>query len=193
MLPLFAHAGGLRVFVACPLPGRGPRLFQRRDPWRGFKFAARRTVMDRADGGKVLGFWRGDDAEPMQSRLTAYRWSRSGPTVSSNNQALYCAHNQRKSNLRPPWWYVLSLDRGRAGYMNSATDARGARAHERGRKSCAPSLGRSERQSWWEHPPPKDALIAAATDPDVRSNPYHDSIGPTRTIRWPASGQSRSR
>jgi hypothetical protein len=126
MLPLLALVGGLVVFVACPLPGRGPRIFQKRDPWRGFKFAARRAVMDRADSrceGALFLAWG-------RCRATAtevdhvYPWSRRGPTVVSNGQALCRAHNQRKSNLRPPWWYVLALERRRARYVHGTTDAR---------------------------------------------------------------------
>lgn len=126
MLPLVALVGGLLAVVACPLPGRGPRLFQRRDPWRGFKFAARRTVMDRADGrceGARFLAWGRCRADAVEVDHV-YPWSRSGPTVVSNGQALCRAHNQRKSNLRPPWWYVLSLERRRAGYILPAHDAR---------------------------------------------------------------------
>ena len=36
------------LVLSCPMPGRGPRLFQRADPWRLFKFEARRLVMPRA-------------------------------------------------------------------------------------------------------------------------------------------------
>ena len=32
-----------------------------------------------------------------------YPWSRGGPTVLSNGQALCREHNRSKSNLRPPW------------------------------------------------------------------------------------------
>jgi len=31
--------------LTCPIPGSGPRLFQRLDPWRLFKGEARRAVM----------------------------------------------------------------------------------------------------------------------------------------------------
>ena len=37
----------------------------------------------------------------------------------SNGQALCRNHNRRKSNLRPPWWYVLSLERRRSEYVPS--------------------------------------------------------------------------
>lgn len=45
-----------------------------------------------------------------------YPWSWGGPTVGSNGQALWRAHNRRKSSLRSPWWYVLSLERRRTAY-----------------------------------------------------------------------------
>ena len=53
-----------------------------------------------------------------------YPWSRGGPTVISNGQALCRNHNRRKSNLRPPWWYVLSLERRRAKYVAAGNDLR---------------------------------------------------------------------
>ncbi len=37
-----------------PIPGRGPRLFQRLDPWRRFEGEARWAVMARA-GGRCEG------------------------------------------------------------------------------------------------------------------------------------------
>jgi hypothetical protein len=49
-LPLLVLLGVLLALVSSPLPGRGPRMFQRHDPWRGFKFATRRAVMTRAGG-----------------------------------------------------------------------------------------------------------------------------------------------
>ena len=53
-----------------------------------------------------------------------YPWSRGGPTVVSNGQALCHHHNRRESNLRPPWWYVLSLERRRADYVPSGVEVR---------------------------------------------------------------------
>lgn len=53
-----------------------------------------------------------------------YPWSRGGPTVLSNGQALCREHNRSKSNLRPPWWYVRALERRRAGYFPEAADVR---------------------------------------------------------------------
>lgn len=57
LLPLLIPVGivlVVLVVLAAPLPGRGPRLLQRRDPWRGFRFAARREVLVRA-GGRCEG------------------------------------------------------------------------------------------------------------------------------------------
>jgi hypothetical protein len=45
-----------------------------------------------------------------------YPWSRGEPTVVSNGQALCRTHNRRKSNSRPPWWYVSSLEHRRTVY-----------------------------------------------------------------------------
>jgi hypothetical protein len=126
LLPWLAVLGVMVLVLAGRLPGRGPRLFQRRDPWRGFKFAARRAVLDRAGGrceGALILMWgrcRGAATEVDH----VYPWSRRGPTVVSNGQALCGAHNRRKSNLRPPWWYVLSLERRRARYAPSGVATR---------------------------------------------------------------------
>jgi hypothetical protein len=91
---------------------------QPRDPWRGFKLSARRAVMTRAGGQceapMLLAWGRCHDSTTEVDHV--YPWSRGGPTVVSNGQALCRAHNRRKSNLRPPWWYVLSLERRRTAY-----------------------------------------------------------------------------
>jgi hypothetical protein len=126
MLPLLALIGVPLLFMTFRLPGRGPRIFQRRDPWRGFKFASRRTVLARA-GGRcehalflVWGRCRAEASEVDH----IYPWSRGGPTIVSNGQALCRKHNRRKSNLRPPWWYVLALERRREGYIPASTKTR---------------------------------------------------------------------
>lgn len=117
-VPLFVSLGVLLVLLASPMPGRGPRMFQPRDPWRGFKFATRRAVMTRAGGRceapMLLAWGRCHDSATEVDHI--YPWSRGGPTVVSNGQALCRTHNRRKSNLRPPWWYVLSLERRRTAY-----------------------------------------------------------------------------
>ena len=53
-----------------------------------------------------------------------YPWSRAGRLSCPTGQALCRAHNRGKSNLRPPWWYVLSLERRRARYFPVGTDVR---------------------------------------------------------------------
>ncbi|MFZ0530821.1 MAG: hypothetical protein WAL91_09815, partial [Propionicimonas sp.] len=41
-----------------------------------------------------------------------------------NGQALFRGHNRRKAAMRPPWWYVVSLERRRRGYFPSDADVR---------------------------------------------------------------------
>lgn len=125
-LPILVVVAVLLVVLASPLPGRGPRLFQRRDPWRAFKFATRRAVMARAGGrceAPMLLAW-GRCQDPAIEIDHIYPWSRGGPTVVSNGQALCAAHNRRKSSLRPPWWYVVSLERRRASYVGPGAESR---------------------------------------------------------------------
>ncbi|MCE1175479.1 MAG: hypothetical protein LWW77_12875, partial [Propionibacteriales bacterium] len=50
MLPSLLAVFGAVFLLVAPLPQRGPTLFQRTDPWRRFKGAARRQVMSRAGG-----------------------------------------------------------------------------------------------------------------------------------------------
>lgn len=126
LLPVLVPLGVLVILLTCPLPGRGPQLLQRRDPWRGFRFAVRRSVMDRAGNrceGPVFLAW-GRCSSPATEVDHIYPWSRGGPTIVSNGQALCREHNRRKSNLRPPWWYVLSLERRRAKYCSKGSDVR---------------------------------------------------------------------
>lgn len=42
----------------------------------------------------------------------------------SNGQALCRRHNRSKSNMAPPWWYVLTLERRRKGYFPEGFDVR---------------------------------------------------------------------
>jgi hypothetical protein len=114
------------LVLTCPIPGRGPRLLQRQDPWRLFKGEARRTVMARAGGrceGSIFLAWGrcGDDASDADH---VYPWSRSGPTIPSNGQALCRGHNRNKAAMRPPWWYVLTLERRRRKYFPSDIEVR---------------------------------------------------------------------
>lgn len=125
-LPLLVPIFGLLVVLAAPLPGRGPGLLRRRDPWRGFKFAARRTVLDRAGQRCEAGFFYllGRCSNPAEEADHVYPWSKGGATVVSNGQALCRRHNRGKSNLTPPWWYVLSLERRRRSYFPEGSDVR---------------------------------------------------------------------
>ncbi|SFJ39981.1 hypothetical protein SAMN05216561_1298 [Nocardioides psychrotolerans] len=53
-----------------------------------------------------------------------FAWSRRGPTIVSNGQALCRDHNRSKSNLRPPWWYVRGLERRRTAYFPAGASVR---------------------------------------------------------------------
>lgn len=114
VLPVLAPLLTALVVLMCPLPGRGPGG-ARRDRWRGFRFDPRRTVLARAghrcEAAAFLAWGRcGDPATEVDH---VYPWSKGGPTVVSNGQALCKGHNRAKSNLTPPWWYVLALERRR--------------------------------------------------------------------------------
>jgi hypothetical protein len=114
------------IVLAAPMPGRGPRLLQGRDSWRGFKYGARRTVFERAHGrceGSRFISW-GRCPAPATEADHIYPWSRGGPAIVSNGQALCRAHNKSKSSLRPPWWYVRALERRRAAYFPPDTSVR---------------------------------------------------------------------
>ncbi len=119
MLPQLSLIFLALLALTCPIPGRGPRLFQRLDPWRRFKGEARRTVMARAggrcEGAVFLGWGRCPDAATEVDHV--YPWSRGGPTIPRNGQALCASHNRRKGAMRPPWWYLLSLERRRRRYF----------------------------------------------------------------------------
>ena len=108
-----------------PMLGRGPNSSQR-DPWRGFKYGARAAVMDRAGGrceaGALLVWGRcGDPATEVDHVVP---WSRGGPTVVGNGQALCKAHNRSKGASTPTWWYVLGLERRRRSYFPVDADVR---------------------------------------------------------------------
>ena len=126
LLPHFAAITVLMLVVGCPLPGRGPRFFQRRDDRRGFKHASRRVVMSRAGHrceGAAFWVWGRCSAAATEADHV-YPWSRGGPTVPSNAQALCGQHNRSKGAARPPWWYLLSLERRRRAYFPQGTDVR---------------------------------------------------------------------
>lgn len=52
VVPTFLAMTACLVVIGCPMPGRGPRLFQRQDPWRSFKYESRRVVS--SSGGPSL-------------------------------------------------------------------------------------------------------------------------------------------
>lgn len=115
---------GLLV-LQLPAVGRGPRS-TKRDPWRGFKFAARAAVMDRA-GGRCeapLFFAWGRCSSLATDADHIMPWSRGGPTVVSNGQALCRGHNRSKSAFVPPWWYIHGLERRRRDYFSAGTSVR---------------------------------------------------------------------
>jgi len=113
------------VALGFPAVGRRPRS-SKRDPWRLFKFAARATVMERAghrcEAPLLLAWGRcsalATDADHIMP------WSRGGPTVVSNGQALCRGHNRAKAAFEPPWWYVLGLERRRRAYFPPDADVR---------------------------------------------------------------------
>jgi len=126
VLPQFILIAAVIVVIASPLPGRGPRLFQRRDDWRRFKYGQRDVVMSRAGHrceGAVFLVW-GRCGEAAREADHVYPHARGGPTIPSNGQALCRGHNKHKGAMRPPWWYVLSLERRRHSYFPPGADVR---------------------------------------------------------------------
>ncbi|WP_206447644.1 HNH endonuclease [Agrococcus sp. KRD186] len=108
-----------------PMLGRGPNS-SARDPWRGFKFGARTAVLERAGGrceGSAFLFWGRCDAPAVEIDHVV-PWSRGGPTVVGNGQALCKAHNRSKGASTPAWWYVLGLERRRRSYFPVGADVR---------------------------------------------------------------------
>ena len=111
--------------IVFPMPRRGPNS-STRDVWRGFKYAPRQTVLSRASGrceGAAFIAW-GRCSSPAVQVDHVFPWSRGGPTVVSNGQALCAGHNRSKGAMTPPWWYVLSLERRRRAYFPQGADVR---------------------------------------------------------------------
>lgn len=109
-----------------PMLRRGPNSSRYRDPWRGFRYAARSAVMDRAQGrceSAAFIAW-GRCADPATEADHIIPWSKGGPTVLSNGQALCTGHNRNKRAMFPPWWYVLRLERRRRAYFPADADTR---------------------------------------------------------------------
>lgn len=125
LAPFLLCALGIYALVAAPLPGRGPGI-QSRDVWRSFRFEVRRAVMARAGGrceAPAFFLW-GRCAAPAVEADHVYPWSKGGATTESNGQALCHRHNRSKSNLTPPWWYLLGLERRRARYFPAGVAVR---------------------------------------------------------------------
>nr|WP_246454533.1 HNH endonuclease signature motif containing protein [Leucobacter denitrificans] len=114
---------GLLVIVTIarfPPLGRGS-WSSKRDPWRGYRFAARREVFERAGGRCEAAFfviW-GRCREDAVEADHVYPWSKGGATIVSNAQALCRTHNRSKGAITPPWWYVLGLERRRRTYVQT--------------------------------------------------------------------------
>ena len=66
VLPQLIGGAAFLLVLVSPMPGRGPRAFQRPDPWRRFKYEARRVVMSRAghrcEGAVFLAWGRCSEA-----------------------------------------------------------------------------------------------------------------------------------
>lgn len=144
LLPLLALLVVLAVVLGAPLPGRGPGWFARRDPWRGFKYDARRVVLTRASGqceaAAFIAWGRCRQAADQVDHI--YPWSKGGGTVVSNGQALCAHHNRSKATRTPAWWYVLSLERRRRSYFPSGTDV-----YVRGSMAAADRARRSSTEA----------------------------------------------
>jgi hypothetical protein len=115
----------LLVVASFPMVGRGPGS-SRRDPWRTYRFGPRATVMERAGRrceGAAFVAWGRCDA-PATEVDHVFPWSKGGPTVESNGQALCRGHNRSKGAMTPPWWYVLGLERRRRDYFPAGADVR---------------------------------------------------------------------
>jgi hypothetical protein len=126
VLPQFILIATVIVVIQSPLPGRGPRLFHGRDRWRLFKNGQRDLVMSRAGHrceGAVFLVW-GRCEKTAREADHVYPHARGGPTIPSNGQALCPGHNRHKGAMRPPWWYVLSLERRRRSYFPPGADVR---------------------------------------------------------------------
>jgi hypothetical protein len=125
LLPILIALALVVFVVASPLPGRGPRSSKRHE-WRSFKFENRKAVMDRAGERCEAAFFLvwGRCSNAATEADDVYPWSKGGPTTPGNGQALCQRHNRSKSNVTPPWWYVLGLERRRASYFPAGIDVR---------------------------------------------------------------------
>jgi hypothetical protein len=141
-------AAAVIALVAFPMLRRGPNSSSR-DVWRGFRYAPRQTVLARAGGrceGAALVAW-GRCSSPAVEVDHVFPWSRGGPTVVSNGQALCAAHNRSKGAMNPPWWYVLSLERRRRGYFPEGADVRVFAVMGAGDRAARPTVAGSRSEA----------------------------------------------
>ena len=113
------------IVLTRPMPGRGPKS-SRLDIWRSFKFEVRDVVMKRAGHrceAPEFIIWGRCSADATEADHV-FPWSRGGPTVVSNGQALCTHHNRSKGSINPPWWYILGLERRRRDYFPVGADVR---------------------------------------------------------------------
>jgi len=121
LLPVIAAS----IVLSFPMPGRGPKS-SHRDPWRGFKYAARAEVYARAGDrceGAVFFVW-GRCGVTASEVDHVFPHSKGGPTVVRNGQAMCHSHNIRKGGSMPEWWYVLALEKRRRTYFPEGADVR---------------------------------------------------------------------
>jgi hypothetical protein len=66
--------------------------------------------------------------------------------VPSDGQALCSGHNKNQGAMRPPWWYLLSLERRRRSYFPPRADVRVfATMSDADRQARASALERKSR------------------------------------------------
>ena len=124
MAPMLVTMLVVGIALAAPFPGRAPH--GKRDPWRSFKYGARREVIERAGErceSQLVLMW-GRCGEAATDADHVYPWSKGGPTVVSNGQALCRSHNARKGSRTPPWWMLVGLERRRKVYFPEGADPR---------------------------------------------------------------------
>lgn len=116
----------VRIVLGCPVPGRGPRLFRRRDPWR--RFNTRRGASScrvPAIDVRAPSSLPGAGVPNLRSRRTMSIHRRvAGRPPSAMARPLCRGHNRRKGAWKPPWWYVLSLEHRRRSYFPPVADVR---------------------------------------------------------------------
>lgn len=78
VLPHFAGIIAFLIVLQAPVPGRGPRRSQGRDPWRRFKYESRRVVMERAgnrcEGAVFLAWGLSRARRRSRPRLPVVPW-----------------------------------------------------------------------------------------------------------------------